>query len=163
VFHGGDYRCLGFAFGGACAFPTLGDTADAKEALAAPAPDRSRLERAAGAEGTCVLYLSDVSSVPEDVMAALERMSAIDVLVVDMLLPDEQHFSHYSIDDAWALILRLQPRVAYGTGMFCKIEHHATNAVLAERLAAYRAGLPEGQVTRIEQVVLAHDGLELDF
>uniref|UniRef100_A0A6U4U425 Metallo-beta-lactamase domain-containing protein n=1 Tax=Neobodo designis TaxID=312471 RepID=A0A6U4U425_NEODS len=157
VFHGGDYRCLGFAFGAACAFPS------GAEALEAPAPDRTKLEHASTSTGTCVLYLSDVSAIPDDVMAALERMSAIDVLVVDMLLPDEKHFSHYSIDDAWELIVRLQPRVAYGTGMYCKIEHHATNAALRERLDAYRAALPDGSVSRIERVELAFDGLELDF
>jgi phosphoribosyl 1,2-cyclic phosphodiesterase len=145
VFHGGDYRCLGFAFGESCRF--LDEM-----------PCRALQSAAADAAGPCVLYLSDVSSVPEEVLAMLDRLSPIDVLVVDMLLPSDKHFSHFSVEDAWQLILRLQPRHAYGVGMYCEIEHEPMNATLAEKLATYRA---TGVTSRIESVSLAFDGLEV--
>ena len=147
VFHGGTYRCLGFAFGRGCS-------------IATPVADRSSLEPEAGA-GACVVYLSDVSGLPEDVEAALLGMTAIDVLVVDMLMLEKSHFSHYCVDDAWKLIMKLQPRVAYGVGMYCDIEHGSVSEMFATRLAQAKKDLAPGATCRVEFVGLAYDGLDL--
>lgn len=132
VLHGGDYRCLGFAFGSGCT----------------------------GGEGDCFVYLSDVSSVPAEAMAFLKALPRIDVLVVDMLMR-EKHFSHFNVDDAWDLIMELQPRRAFGTGMYCDLEHDALSQELRERLAAHKAGLGAEQHCAVEAVEVAFDGLEL--
>eukprot|EP00667_Euglena_gracilis_P012980 EG_transcript_13351 len=121
VFHGGDYVCLGFAFGAA----------------------------------TRVLYLSDVSKVPDATQSYLATQR-FDLLVLDCLhSAGRTHFSHFCLDDAWAFTVQLRPRRAYYVGMFCDQEHDATNALLAERLKALAD-------PRIESVQLAYDGLSLE-
>jgi len=155
VFHGGDYRCLGFAFGSGCHIDC-----DTPAEERAPV-DRSRHEKRTG-DGPCVVYLSDVSAVPSDVMSCLDDMSPIDVLVVDMLFDEPQkHFSHFTVNEAWDLIVRLQPKKAYGTGMYCSVEHHSMSAALKARLAEHKANLAPGEHCRIDTVELAFDGLEL--
>jgi phosphoribosyl 1,2-cyclic phosphodiesterase len=144
VLHGGAYRCSAFVFGAPAA------ACEAAGVAAAPAP--------AGAGKQCVVYLSDVSEVPAASMAFLAALPRIDVLVVDVLHLEKLHYSHFGLPQAWALVQRLQPVRAFGVGMWCELEHAATNALLAGKVAAFRAEHPD---TTLESFELAYDGLEL--
>jgi phosphoribosyl 1,2-cyclic phosphodiesterase len=130
VEHGAGYTCLGFVFG-------------------------ARPE-------TRVVYLSDVSAVSAEVLRFLKSpvVQPIAALVVDALLPlgASVHFSHYNLQQALDLTYELNPRVAYGVGMWCEIEHVATNAALVKVIAERRAADAN---CRIERFELAFDGLEV--
>lgn len=132
VFHGGNYRCLGLAFGG-------GLQAEGKQT---------------------VVYLSDISEFPKDVLEFLRTIpNGIDILVIDVLNQQESHFSHFTLKQAVTCVFELQPRQAFGVGMFCDIEHHAENKTLKKMLDEHKAAHP---TSRIEKFELAFDGLELD-
>lgn len=111
-----------------------------------------------------VVYLSDLSDMSETVLAFLKSdiIGPIDCLIVDCLLPfgDDKHFSHWSCDQMWQLAQELQPRTAYGTGMWCAIFHEKTCAQFGELLKEHRAQNPN---SRMEICTLAHDGLTLEF
>ncbi|GET88582.1 hypothetical protein, conserved [Leishmania tarentolae] len=86
-------------------------------------------------EGSCVVYISDVSHIPATSMAFLEDLVKIDVLVVDLLAEHgAPSASHYCADEAIPLVVKLTPRRTYFVGMFCSLEHHRTNALLAQEL-----------------------------
>jgi len=103
-----------------------------------------------------VLYLSDVSQVPPPIQAYIDGQ-VFDVIILDCLhTTGRKHFSHFCIDDAVAFTFRVDPVRAYFVGMFCDVEHVATNAYLATQMQLHRrAG------GRLESMQLAHDGLVL--
>eukprot|EP00331_Platyophrya_macrostoma_P001274 CAMPEP_0176407018 /NCGR_PEP_ID=MMETSP0127-20121128/1188_1 /TAXON_ID=938130 /ORGANISM="Platyophrya macrostoma, Strain WH" /LENGTH=152 /DNA_ID=CAMNT_0017786197 /DNA_START=181 /DNA_END=635 /DNA_ORIENTATION=+ len=140
--HGAGYISLGFVFGPATAF----------EAEPAEVGDSA-------SKNLVIAYLSDVSAIPEASMTFLQSLKRIDLLVVDLLLgPGETHFSHYCWNDAWNLVRVLRPVRVHGTGMFCTLEHEATNKLLAEQLQTeHKRGNCEG----VEAFELAYDGLSM--
>lgn len=87
-----------------------------------------------------VAYLTDVKSIPEDVIAAL---AGLEVLVLNALL-SRPHPLHLSIPEAVAAAQRLGARRAY----FTHLTHEFTHAALA-------AMLPDG-------IAPAYDGLVID-
>src|SRR2546429_9213734 len=89
-------------------------------------------------------YLTDFSKIPDTSMALLE---GLDDLVLDALR-DIPHPMHQTVQQALALIQRLQPRRAWFTHIAHDLPHAETN----ERLV--RMGYP--------QVQLAYDGLEFE-
>ena len=139
VFHGDSYVSLGFVFG---------------------APAASSLRDGASSSATrrdCVVYLSDVSAVPDATMVFLRGLGTIDVFVVDCLLgPGEKHFSHWCVDQAWDAIVALQPRQTFCVGMYCDLEHERTNAMWTQRLARYKR--ENNPTSTIEAVACAFDG-----
>lgn len=89
-------------------------------------------------------YLTDFSELPDSSAALLEDL---DVLIVDALR-DDPHPMHQTVDQALALIKRLNPRQAWFTHIAHELPHAETN----ERLR---------QLGFIN-VQLAYDGLEID-
>ena len=89
-------------------------------------------------------YLTDFSRLPESSLPLLEDL---DDLIVDALR-DVPHPMHQTVEQALALIDRLNPKRAWFTHIAHDLGHEATN----ERLR--KAGYP--------QVQLAYDGLQLE-
>jgi len=87
-------------------------------------------------------YLTDCSTIPEGSWPLLE---GVDVLVVDALR-DRPHPTHFSVDEALAVVDRLRPARA----LFTHIAHDLPHAATCARL------LPRG-------AELAYDGLILEF
>ncbi len=85
-------------------------------------------------------YVTDASHIPPEAWA---QLADLDVLVLNALR-HEPHPTHFTINQALAVIAELRPRRAYLVHMTHNVEHAATNAML-----------PSG-------VELAYDGLEVD-
>jgi len=88
-----------------------------------------------------VAYCTDVSRIPE---ASWPMLEGLRVLVLDALRT-KPHPTHFSVDEALAVIARLKPKQAYLTHMSHELDHKATNR-----------RLPPG-------VELAYDGLRFEF
>jgi phosphoribosyl 1,2-cyclic phosphate phosphodiesterase len=86
-------------------------------------------------------YCTDVSRIPDESWPLLQ---GLDVLVLDALRY-EKHPTHFSLSDALAVIETLQPRRALLTHLSHSFDHGITQEQLPPR------------------VVLAHDGLQLEF
>lgn len=88
-----------------------------------------------------VAYCTDVNRIPESSWPLLE---GVDTLVIDALR-FEPHPTHFSVDEALAVIERLSPRKAYFTHISCRLD-------------------PEEAKRRLpSNVELAYDGLRFDF
>jgi phosphoribosyl 1,2-cyclic phosphate phosphodiesterase len=85
-------------------------------------------------------YVTDASAIPPN---SREQLRGLDVLVLNALRL-EPHPTHFSLDEALAVIADLQPQRAFLVHMTHGLEHEAVNA-----------GLPPG-------VQLAHDGLVVE-
>jgi len=88
-----------------------------------------------------VAFCTDVSEIPDESWPLLE---GLDALVIDALR-EKPHPTHMNIEQALAVVERVQPKRAYFTHISHTLEHEATNAQL-----------PAG-------VELAYDGLEIPF
>ena len=88
-----------------------------------------------------VAYCTDVNEIPTGSWPLLE---GLDVLVLDALR-HKPHATHFSLDEALAVIERVRPRRAYLTHISCKLDPQAA-----------RRQMP----THVE---LAHDGLSFLF
>ena len=86
-------------------------------------------------------YLTDFKTIAPD---EERKLYGVEVLVVNALRP-QPHDSHFSLDEALALIRRVAPRRAYLTHMSHEMGLYAERSAL----------LPEG-------VYLAYDGLEIN-
>jgi phosphoribosyl 1,2-cyclic phosphate phosphodiesterase len=86
-------------------------------------------------------YLTDCSRIPDESWPLLD---GVRTLVVDALR-ERPHPTHFSVDEALAVVSRLAPDRAYFTHVCHDLPHAATNA-----------RLPRG-------VELAYDGLVLDI
>ncbi|KPA85752.1 hypothetical protein ABB37_00112 [Leptomonas pyrrhocoris] len=141
VEHGRGYISMAYVFGRGTAF-------------------KSKLEDGVSPpEGSCVVYISDVSAVPRDSMLFLQDLVRIDILYVDCLGPQKRSSPvHYCADDMLALTLALRPRYVYGVGMHCDVEHHTMRTTLQQVLDGYVATgvLKQGEVECID---LAYDGM----
>lgn len=112
-------------------------------------------------EGSCVVYISDVSIIPRDSMQFLQDLVKIDILYVDCLASQNRSSPvHYCVDDMLALTLALRPRFVFGVGMHCEMEHESSCKVLQQVLDGYVASgiLKEGEV---ECISLAYDGMQI--
>ncbi|RNF24115.1 uncharacterized protein Tco025E_02615 [Trypanosoma conorhini] len=142
VEHGAGYIALGFVFGRGAALRSAGAT------------------DASVANGSCVVYLSDVSAVPVPAMTFLHDLVKIDVLIVDLLYgPGKRHPTHYCMDDVMRLVASLQPTRTYTIGMYCDVEHERGNGQLRERLEELRRSGKCGDGVR--SVELGFDGLHI--
>jgi len=90
-------------------------------------------------------YLTDFSKIPE---SSLPLLHGLDELILDALR-DIPHPMHQTVDQALALVQRLEPRRAWFTHIAHDLPHAATN----ERLA--KMGFPHVQ--------LAYDGLQFEL
>nr|PIM04723.1 metallo-beta-lactamase domain protein [Toxoplasma gondii COUG] len=107
-----------------------------------------------------LVYISDVTSFPPPVLRRLRQIPDIETLVVDAI-GEKLHNAHFSLQEALALAVLLQPRKVFFVGMSCSLEHRKTNRRLALWLRRHREVYVEreGRESRIENVSLAVDGL----
>lgn len=89
-------------------------------------------------------YITDFSSIPD---SSLPLLSGLDELILDALR-DTPHPMHQTVDQALALISKLNPRRAW----FTHIAHDLSHAETIERM--HQLGFPN--------VVPAYDGLEIE-
>ena len=86
-------------------------------------------------------YFTDVKTIPE---REFDKLENLDILVINALRIEE-HYSHLSLDDALAIIKRLNPKQAYLTHISHKLGFHKN----------VQSKLPKN-------VNLAYDGLVVD-
>lgn len=86
-------------------------------------------------------YCTDVNQIPDETYEALQ---GLDILILDALRY-ESHPTHFSLDEALAVVERLNPKRAY----FTHLSHSFDHAQVEEQLPA--------------RVRLAYDGLVLPF
>jgi phosphoribosyl 1,2-cyclic phosphodiesterase len=87
-------------------------------------------------KSSTIVYFGDVSHVPENTMTFVQSLPRIDVLIVDSLLKDVPHSSHFSLNQATNLARKLRPKVTRCVGMTCSLGLHETvDADLAKLLA----------------------------
>eukprot|EP00796_Vickermania_ingenoplastis_P010180 gene10180-7131_t len=164
VEHGANYLSLGFVFGRGTSFKSQGG---------------GKHPEGEEAGHSCVVYISDLTVIPDFSYAFLDDLVRIDVLVIDLLAEKGATSpAHTCWDDLWAIFHRLHPRRTYCIGMFCCIEHNEGNelwrADLERERAAVRAGLEANQwpdpsdtawmehfLETVESIELAYDGMEL--
>lgn len=82
-------------------------------------------------------YVTDASFIPP---ASLERLRGLDLLVLNALR-QEAHPTHFSVDEACALIDQLQPRRALLVHMTHDLDHELTNAALPDHIRLAYDGL----------------------
>lgn len=163
VEHGKNYISLGFVFGRGTCFKSKGGYPSADHAA-----------------HSCIVYISDLTVIPDFTYAFLKDLMKIDVLVIDLLA---EHGSsspaHTCWDDLWPIFKRLHPKKVYCVGMFCSIEHHDGNRLWIEELKNERQAAEDGLATgkwsndpdelawqrhfldTMESIEFAYDGLEL--
>jgi phosphoribosyl 1,2-cyclic phosphate phosphodiesterase len=86
-------------------------------------------------------YCTDVSRIPEE---SWPLLGGLDTLILDALRR-EPHPTHFSLDEALAVVERLRPRRAFFTHISHGLDHGPTESALPPRVA------------------LAYDGLSLEF
>ncbi len=82
-------------------------------------------------------YVTDTNHIPDEAMRQLE---GLDVLVLDALRHKE-HPTHFNVEQALAVVEKLQPRQTYLTHIAHDLEHHATNAQLPDTVELAYDGL----------------------
>jgi len=82
-------------------------------------------------------YLTDVSEIPDK---SLEKLTGLDVLVLDALRP-RPHPTHFSIEQAAEMACRLDAGQTYLIHMSHEVEHAAVSGQLPERVALSYDGL----------------------
>ncbi|CBZ27077.1 conserved hypothetical protein [Leishmania mexicana MHOM/GT/2001/U1103] len=145
VEHGKGYISMAWVFGRGTAFKSQ------------QAPQQGPQQR----EGSCVVYISDVSHIPATSMAFLQDLVKIDVLFVDCLSPSGRVSPvHYCEDGMMALVVALKPRHVFGVGMHCALEHSKWTGELQKALDSHVAAgrLRAGEVQCVE---LSYDGMQV--
>ncbi|MDE6271525.1 MAG: UDP-N-acetylmuramate dehydrogenase [Muribaculaceae bacterium] len=87
-------------------------------------------------------YITDAKTIPEE---EKEKLEGLDVLIVNALR-ERDHFAHFTIKEALALIEEVKPRQAYLTHLCHEVGHHH----------AFAASLPAN-------VAPAYDGLTIEI
>ncbi len=85
-------------------------------------------------------YVTDTNHIPDE---AMQRLHDLDILVLDGLR-HKAHPTHFNIEQALAIVEKLQPAQTYLTHMAHDLDHHQTNTELPQ------------------DVELAYDGLVLE-
>ena len=151
VFHGGEYRCLGFAVGRGML--SSNRNVCCVHRTSNPSMDGGGVPSVPSMKYETLVYLSDISAFPADVLTFLKEEIAaktqggIDVLIIDMLHKKPKHFSHMGLHEALDVIFDLCPVRAYGVGMFCDIDYTRENTYLAERLREHNASIDNDNTT----------------
>jgi phosphoribosyl 1,2-cyclic phosphate phosphodiesterase len=82
-------------------------------------------------------YLTDVSEIPETSFPVLE---GLETLILDALRP-KPHPTHFSLDQALAMVERIKPRRAFFTHIAHELGHEETNARLPSHVRLAFDGL----------------------
>ncbi len=83
-------------------------------------------------------YCTDVSGIPD---ASWPLLEGLDVLILGALRPGKPHPSHFSLEEALAVIARVKPRQAYLTHMAHAMDHDLLTATLPPNVAPGYDGL----------------------
>lgn len=106
---------------------------------------------------TKVVYLPNISAMPDAALQFLRSLGGIDILIVDCIGPaGETHIKHFNLAQAWALALCLQPTSLICTSIGCGHNHYT----LCDELEHLRRRDGE-KCPRLQTVTCAYDGLEL--
>jgi len=97
-----------------------------------------------------LVYISDVSLIPEQVLSLLEE-DPIELLIIDALLIDRKNASHINMEVALDYIRKLRPKRSLLIGMGHEFHYEKMNEKLRELLA-----------TEGIDVQLSHDGLKVN-
>jgi phosphoribosyl 1,2-cyclic phosphate phosphodiesterase len=84
-----------------------------------------------------VAYCTDVSEIPDSSMNLLQDL---DVLILDALRP-APHVTHFNLEQAVEVALKLKPRQTYLTHCSCYVDYDATNAILPSGIEVGYDGL----------------------
>ena len=84
-----------------------------------------------------VAYCTDTSGVPHETLPMLEHL---DVLILDALR-EKPHPTHFSIDQALAVVEQVKPRQTYFTHISCRLDHERTNTRLPKDVELAYDGL----------------------
>jgi phosphoribosyl 1,2-cyclic phosphate phosphodiesterase len=82
-------------------------------------------------------YVTDVSRIPE---YSLQRLRGLDTLVLGALR-HEPHPTHFTIPEALAVVVELQPRRAFFTHLSHSVEHRTVEATLPPNVRLAYDGL----------------------
>ncbi|KJP88693.1 hypothetical protein AK88_01574 [Plasmodium fragile] len=100
-------------------------------------------------ENEKLVYISDCSYIPPNVLDYIKKIGSTEVLIIDALYYKAKHYSHFSLHESIKIALLIKPKKVYFIGMSCGIEHHITNLFLKKLSNKY----PDISFS------LAHDGL----
>ncbi|KMZ84630.1 hypothetical protein PVBG_00410 [Plasmodium vivax Brazil I] len=100
-------------------------------------------------ENEKLVYISDCSYLPPNVLEYIKKVGPTEVLVIDALYYKAKHYSHFSLHESIKIALLIKPKKVYFIGMSCDIEHYITNLFLKKLSNKY----PDISFS------LAHDGL----
>jgi len=132
--HGEDMNCLGFLF--------RGTSVEEKESSGQE-------------EGEVVLYFSDISRMPDEIYAFIEKNTArVDVLVIDALHPTAHYPTHISLNEAKEISKRIVPRPkrVLFVGTNTCIEHYSENKKLLREFGYVKGSNTDAYMS------LAYDG-----
>lgn len=124
--------------------------------------------------GSCAVYLSHVSHIPEATMEFLEDLAVIDVLFIDCLHgPGIASEEHYCMDEVAELAARLLPKRLITTGMSCDVLSgegqrqldHAVQRAIARRDCGENQehGTCSQRSPSIVDVAIGYDGLVVEL
>ncbi|GAB69202.1 hypothetical protein PCYB_146310 [Plasmodium cynomolgi strain B] len=100
-------------------------------------------------ENEKLVYISDCSYIPPNVLEYIKKIGSTEVLIIDALYYKAKHYSHFSLHESIKIALLIKPKKVYFIGMSCDIEHYITNLFLKKLSNKY----PDISFS------LAHDGL----
>ena len=94
-----------------------------------------------------MLYLSDISRMPKPTLEYIKswaKETGISVLILDSLLYNRAHSTHFGLDQAAELVKVLKPKSTYLVGMSCDSfpPHDEANKALAEKVRSARTSSP---------------------
>lgn len=97
-----------------------------------------------------VVYMSDVSSVPQETQDIIDGLQPISILVLDMM-SRKPHSTHFNYDASVAYAARLRAERVLFVGLSHSMSYTAINDLLAERL-------PHAKVARDGEKIYVHKG-----
>ncbi|GAW83749.1 hypothetical protein, conserved [Plasmodium gonderi] len=100
-------------------------------------------------ENSKLVYISDCSYLPPNVLDYINKVGPTEVLIIDALYYKAKHYSHFSLYESIKIALQIKPKKVYFIGMSCDIEHNITNLFFNKLSKKY----PDISFS------LAHDGL----
>ncbi|EPY43110.1 hypothetical protein AGDE_00813 [Angomonas deanei] len=114
--------------------------------------------------GSCVVYLSDISANTDVSLQFLQSLVKIDVLVVDVLHGSgRSNPVHYCMDEAVELIALLRPKTAFAMGMYCDVEHEEGRLLFQQKVLERLAKEKDRSDKEVLLVDLSYDGMQIQL
>eukprot|EP01080_Neovahlkampfia_damariscottae_P000119 gene119-4365_t len=96
----------------------------------------------------CIVYLSDVSCIPENIM---KKIKGCENLILDCLNACDSHPSHFTYQQSLQMVLEINPKNTFFIGMTHEINHEE-----------YTVKLKDWSLKNDQNVKLSYDGLVLN-